>query len=261
MNIASYIVEYLKEHQRVAVPGFGEFILKNSKAVVDEQAKSILPPAKEVAFNVDYEIKDSYLAQYISQKSGTANDEVQSHIAKLTGYWKKQLAENQILSIEGLGEFHQTENDVKFLGKRFEKSTPDFYGLEEINLQNLKSLQNAASKEGDYKFNRSLLWIFLLILPIVGIIVLAFTQRERIFGKKSFDDLSVTTSTHRITTDSVKLKQQKLEQLRVDSLKQDSITKDSVANAAPVYKKPSKKYSSKQYNSKKWRKTKKRANR
>lgn len=261
MNIASYIVEYLKEQQRVAVPGFGEFILKNSKAVVDEQTKSILPPAKEVAFNVDYEIKDSQLVQYISQKSGTTKDEVQSNIAKLTDYWKKQLAENHILSIEGLGEFHQTENDVKFLGKRIEKSTPDFYGLEEIKLQNLKSIQVVAPNESDYKFNKSLLWIFLLILPLVGIMILAFTQHERLFGKKSFDDLSVKTSTHRITTDSAKLKQQRLEQQKIDSLRQDSISKDSIANATPVYKQPSRKYNSKQYNSKTWRKSKKRANR
>lgn len=262
MSVTSYIADFLKEHNRVVVPGFGEFYLKNSKAVVDEQTKSILPPAKEVGFKIDYQATDEQLIHYISQNSNIAASEAEAELNKLTGYWKKHLAESQELSIEGLGRFHQAENDLEFLGNRIGKTTPDFYGLEEIDLKHLKSSKSEVNSNEDYKFNKSILWVFLLILPVLGLLFLAFTQRERLFGKKSFDDLSVQTSTHRIKVDSAKIQQQKLQQLKLDSLKQDSIIKDSIAKqAALAYKKPVKKYNSKNYTSKQWRKSKKRANR
>ena len=262
MNITNYINEFLKERNSVVVSGFGEFFLKNSKAVVDEKTKSILPPAKEIGFNIDYEAKDQGLINFISQKSGLSQSETEADLKKLADYWKKQLSENHLIDIEGLGTFYQSENAVTFKGARIEKTSPDFYGLEEIDLQNLKTPLAHNTSVEDYKINKSILWIFLLILPVAGLIFLAFTQRERLFGKKSFDDLSVKTSTHRIKTDSAKINQAKADSLKIDSLRQDSIKQDSIKKAVvPVYRKPVKRYTTKKYNSKKWIKSKKRATR
>lgn len=261
MNITAYINEFLKEHNRVVVSGFGEFFLKNAKAVVDEKTKSILPPAKEIGFTIDYQVRDQKLVNYISKKTATSALRVESDLIKLTDYWRKQLSEARQLSIEGLGRFSQTDDELKFHGERIEKASPDFYGLEEIDLQNLKTYSGNHHSEDNYKFNNSILWLFLLILPVLGIIFLAFTQRERVFGKKSFDDLSVKTSTHRIN-DSAKINRANQDVSRIDSLRLDSIKQDSIKKpVVPVYKKPLKKFTTKKYKSKKWSKSKKRANR
>lgn len=261
MSTASYIAEYLKQHHRVAVPWLGKFYLKNSQAKFDEKAESILPPSKEIEFNVNYEIQDDELCQFLAQEKAIPLADAEKEIENFTNYLKNKLSENQEVDVRDLGKFIPTENKIQFIGNRIESDAPDFYGLEEINLTNLNSGTVGAAPQEEYKFQTSVLWIFLLVLPVLGLIFLGFTQRERLFGKKSFDDLSVKTSTHRIQPDSAKIKKEQ-EKIRLDSLRRDSIVKDSIAKTVlPVYKKPVRKYNSKNYNSKKWRKSKKRANR
>jgi hypothetical protein len=72
--------------------------------------------------------------------------------------------------------------------------------LEEISLKEIKENKVISEKkdtEDDYVFNKSILWIFLFIIPVGAIVFLAINYQDKIFGKKSFD-ISVKTSTHRI---------------------------------------------------------------
>ena len=71
---------------------------------------------------------------------------------------------------------------------------------------------------------------------------LGITQQELIFGKKSFDDVSVITSTKRIDPKTVtkpdsilvkKTNSSKQDSLTLDSLKQDSIKKSQVKKILP----------------------------
>ncbi len=66
MNISAYILEYLKQYGTATVPGFGVFSLKNSKAIINSENGSILPPASEIKFTIDYEVKADELASFIA---------------------------------------------------------------------------------------------------------------------------------------------------------------------------------------------------
>ena len=57
MNISAYILEYLKQFGTVTVPGFGMFSLENSKAIINSENGSILPPASKIVYTPDYEVK------------------------------------------------------------------------------------------------------------------------------------------------------------------------------------------------------------
>lgn len=267
MNITTHILDVLKERNKAAVQGFGVFSLKNSQAKIDDETGNLLPPAKEINFEVDYETADgNSLIKFISEKENISFSEAESELKKLTDYWKKQLTETENLSVEGVGKFIHTDNELKFFGERIEALTPDFYGLEEINLKNLKSKSGKTASNGEYKFNKAILFTFLLIVPVAGLAVLAFTQKERIFGKKSFNDLSVQTATHRIKKDSLRLQRAKndsirLANLKADSLRIDSLKKDSIAK---TFVAPAKKVSKKsKYTKNKWgkQKAKRRVNR
>lgn len=254
MNTTALILEFLKKNDSVEVPGFGIFSLKNSRAKIDSETNSILPPVKEIDFAVDYEAQNGALVNYFATQKNISAVEASNQLKSETDYWKKTLVENGELNLDNLGQIHQTENGIAFKGSRIEKSSPDFYGLEEINLSNLKkSSTGNVSKDSDYQFNKSILWLFLLIIPVAGIVFLAFTQSEKLFGKKSFTDTPVKSSTRRIEPDSSKIKAAIADSLKLDSIKQDSVKKSTVV--------PAKKWSNKTYKKKTWRKAKKRVNR
>lgn len=233
MNISEYILEYLKKYRRIDVSGFGTFFLENSKAMIDPQNGSILPPSGKIAFSPDFELKSDVLAKYISEKRKISLEQSVNDLEIQTDFWKKKLQADQHLEIPLLGEIRLGDQEMPFFGKRLEVEFPDFYGLEEIKFSeiqntNTSQLNSKKSNKEDYKFNKSLLWVFLVVVPVLGIAYFGFTNSELLFGKKSFNDYSAQTKTKRIedvapiAIDSTLIKKQdslRLDSLRIDSLK------------------------------------------
>lgn len=262
MNIAAYLSGFLKSHYQVKVPGFGTFSLQNAGASLSEDGK-ILPPSQQISFEPDFETRDSEFVWYIAEQAGISEFEAELELKKLTNHWKNKLEADQEVDIPGVGKFWNEDSGIQFKGERLESSSPDFYGLEEISLSEIRQSSNApqpafqeAETEGEYQFNNSILWIFLVGIPVLGLLFLGLTKQELIFGKKSFDEVSIKTSTKRIKKDSVKVDSAEIK--HQDSLKQDSLKTAvvPVKNAAPGKKWNSKKYTKK----KKWT-SKKRRNR
>lgn len=226
MNPADYIPEYLISNAKAEISSFGVFGLKNTGAVINDQQR-ILPPAKEITFIPDYETKDRGFLKFVSGKENISEFEAELALKKYTNQWKAKLEADQEIYIENVGIFSNNENGISFKGERIETSAPDFYGLEEIKISEIKKAddslkvsENDENEKNSYRFNNSILWIFLIAVPVLGIIYFALTNQELLFGKKT--DFSVKTSTHRIEKKSIK----------PDSLKsnivQDSLKKDSV---------------------------------
>lgn len=241
MNISAYILEYLKQFGTVEVPGFGVFSLKNSKAIINSENGSILPPASEIVFAVDYEMQSEELAAFIAGEKQMSLDASKSDLKIQTDFWKKKLQADQFLDIQNLGIISIEDDHTRFKGKRIESGHPDFYGLEEIRISDINNgekISIAENRENDYKFKKSILWIFLLVIPVLGILYLAFTQQELLFGKKSFDKVSVQTSTHRIVKDTAKPNIPNPKAAVSDSLKKDSLSKPAVKAVKPAVAAP-----------------------
>lgn len=204
MDINNLILEFLKEHNHVIVPSFGEFYVKNAKAVLDSEQKSILPPGKKIAFSQDTSFHDDALISYISEKEGISKFEAELELKKMTNTFIIKIKNNGRFDLENLGSFIKKDTKIEFVGNRIFSDHSDFYGLEQIDLEDLNikrpiaEQSNPVDSTEDYKFNNSILWIFLLLIPVLGILFLGITQSERIFGKKSFNDLSVQNATHRM---------------------------------------------------------------
>ncbi|WP_300690298.1 hypothetical protein [Chryseobacterium sp.] len=228
MNISAYILEYLKQFGTSTVPGFGVFSLKNSKAIINSENGSILPPASQIEFTIDYEVQSEDLTAFIAAQKQMSLEASRSDLKIQTDFWKKKLQSEQVLEIQNLGTVFIEEGVTHFKGKRIESGRPDFYGLEEIrfsDINNGEKVTASVNRENDYKFKKVILWVFLLLIPVLGILYLAFTQQELLFGKKSFNKVSVQTSTHRIVKDTVKIMAHTPEAPVSDSLKADSLVK------------------------------------
>ncbi|WP_294295986.1 hypothetical protein [uncultured Chryseobacterium sp.] len=232
MNISAYILEYLKQFGTVTVPYFGVFSLENSKAVINSENGSILPPARTIVYTPDYEAQSDDLAAFIAGQKQMPLEASKTDLKIQTDFWKKKLQAEQTLEVQGLGIIYTEDGITHFKGNRLQSDHPDFYGLEEIRISDIHTPGSKpvelANAEKDYKFNKSILWAFLIIIPVLGITYVAYTQQELLFGKKSFDNanISVQTKTHRIQKDTVKGQQHMAP--TTDSLKKDSVIRKPV---------------------------------
>lgn len=244
MNIVQNIGEYLKDTGTAKVPGFGTFFLKPVPAKMDAETKTILPPAQEVGFQADYELLDKGLISFISEKENLSEEEISYQLKNLTDFWKNKLIEGEF-SIDGLGKFLEVNGLSKFFGNRIESATPDFYGLEKIELSQINSQKSVKTTESYHRKN-SAAWIVASLALLSGLLYLAYAQREMLFGKKSFENEPVKPKLQLPAVDSAAIKQKQADSLRIDSLKQDSIKKTT----SKTWK--SKKY----YKKNKWSKAK-----
>ncbi|WP_415329355.1 hypothetical protein [Chryseobacterium sp. MMS23-Vi53] len=244
MNISAYILDYLKQFGTVTVPGFGVFSLENSKAIINSENGSILPPASKIVYTPDYQIKSDDLAAFIGGQKQMSLEASKTDLQIQTDFWKKKLQADQTLEIQGLGVLFIEDGETHFKGNRLESDHPDFYGLEEIKISDINNkdvkIGNVVNSEKDYKFNKSILWAFLVVIPVLGIIYVGYSQQELLFGKKSFDktNISIQTKTHRIEKDTVKIQTHTMPV--ADSLKKDSTVKSQIQPAIQATQKAAK---------------------
>lgn len=231
MNISAYILEYLKQFGAAVVPGFGVFSLEKSKAIINSENGSILPPASQIKFDVNYHIQSDNLAAYIGEQKQMSLEASKADLQIQTDFWKKKLQADQRLEIQNLGLIFIEEGQTHFKGNRLQSDHPDFYGLEEIKLSDIKSgeketVNNIQKK--DYKFGKILLWSLLIIIPIGVIAYFSIAQPEMIFGKPSFekekDSLKMIKPVKApvFIPDSTLIKKDSLSKKILDSLKKDS---------------------------------------
>ena len=234
MNIPFHLLEYLKTNSKVTLSGFGDFYLKKIGASIQDDGR-ILPPSSEIALNWNPEARNSDFITYLATKEAVSNFDAELEVKKVTTNWNSTLESLQDLSIEPIGSFVKDDRSMIFYGARISDQTPDYYGLEEITLSSIHSVreESSASEDtdapNDYKFNRSILWLFLILIPIGGLIYGAIEYQELLFGKKSPKDVEIKTSTKRIEkpvaiVDSTQLKP-------VDSLKMDSLITTTIVPA------------------------------
>ncbi|MBH1958614.1 MAG: hypothetical protein I8H68_00740 [Flavobacteriia bacterium] len=257
MNFSFLILEFLKQQGQVPVPGFGTFYLKNTNALVDEDAQNILPPGKEVAFKNDNSAADGSFARYIAQQKNIPLIDAEIEVKKQTNFWYLTLEKEGKFVLENVGTFILDDSQIYFTGKRTDNLSPDFYGLEEINISEIKNsnkLLKNSGKNSSYRFSKPVYWVLPLVLVISGLTYYAIAQPEEIFGKKSFKNGLETKPVEKIVKDSIKKDSATIINPVLDSAKNDS-SKPAVVVPVPV-----KKWTSKNYSKSKWKKAKKRQN-
>lgn len=254
MNFSFLLLEFLNKHGRVNIPGFGTFYLKNINAAMDNEGESILPPGKEIAFDTKQEEKEDHFAKYIAEQRNTPLIDAEIEIKKQTNSWNLNLAKEGKIEVENIGTFSLEENQITFFGNRTENLSPDFYGLEEINLSEIKNFSTTEHSKKPYQFSKTIYWLTPLVLGVVGLSYFAIFQPETIFGKKSFGDLKKEP-----------VQKNKIIPIKKDTLitvtpATDSIKADSIKPAVVAPKTPTKKWSSKNHSNSKWKNQKKRQN-
>lgn len=228
MDLAFYINEYLNKYGRVEVPGFGIFTLSKKNAVVDEQASKILPPTQIIHFEEKKTVYDSSLSKYIVEKTKENLFVVQTQIRDAVAQWNNELTQNKVLTINNIGEFSFFGEQI-LLNNSLSKENPKYFGLEEIDLQKLKINKGITKVKAqkNYQFSNSILWAFLVVIPIGALAYLGVEHQDLIFGKSSLENFSVQTSTQRIP-EKPKVAPPVKDSVRVDSIQIEYPTKKAL---------------------------------
>jgi hypothetical protein len=119
--------------------GFWRFSLENSKAIINSENGSILPPASKIVYSSDYEAKSDDLASFIAGQKQMNLEASKTDLQIQTDFWKKKLQADQTLEIQGLGVLFVEDGKTHFKGNRLQSDHPDFYGLEEIKISDISN--------------------------------------------------------------------------------------------------------------------------
>lgn len=212
MDLTFYIYSFLREQNTlVNIPNFGVFYLEKKHAIVDESTFQILPPSEMVSFEKKEVLENIDLIDFISQRVGESFEYVQNEVTKEVEKWNRELALNKKLILPKLGEMVLSENGEWFFVPEKNESSQDYFGLEAIKLDKIKR-----DEVGSCFMQKSILWIFLVVVPLVVLVYLSVVYQDLILGESSFEN------THRIE------KKDKSTILNKDTLQQDSVVSDSM---------------------------------
>ncbi|WP_304343175.1 hypothetical protein [Chryseobacterium koreense] len=192
MKLSSLILDSLRQNGATSISGFGTFYLKNANAKVDQDAAHILPPGSEIAFSTDFEWESTDFPSYVSAEKKIPQIDAEIEVRKMINYWNGTLYKEKTLTVEHLGTFFLNDEKINFSGLRTAHLSPDFYGLEQINISEIKNPKSKSKKNPEksaYQFNSSGWWVLTLLIGIGAITYFGITQPEFIFGKKSFEKI------------------------------------------------------------------------
>ena len=212
MDLTFYIYSFLREQNTlVNIPKFGVFYLEKKHAIVDESTFQILPPSEMVSFEKKEVLGNIDLIDFISQRVGESFEDVQNEVTKEVEKWNRELALNKKLILPKLGEMVLSENGEWFFVPEKNESSQDYFGLEAIKLDKIKrgEIENCF-------LQKSILWIFLVVVPLVVLVYLSVVYQDLILGESSFEN------TYRIE------KKDKSTILNKDTLQRDSVVSDSM---------------------------------
>lgn len=133
-NIAKYVKALLYEYSSIIVPDLGTFNTHYTAAQVDKERQIITPPAKVLAFNERIKVNDGLLAGHISRLEKLPIDVVDQEIALFVRDINQQLTAGETVIIEGLGQLHSENGDVKFKAIENANFAIETFGLSPVEL-------------------------------------------------------------------------------------------------------------------------------
>ena len=165
--LSNYIVELIKYHDCVIVPGFGAFVVNYSSSEL--QNNTIIAPYKKVTFNSALSHNDGLLCKYISENENISFEEAFSKIRSVIGHVLDEIESGIDVQINGLGVVKPYRGIMVFEPSVSKDVNIQNFGLQEVTLSklNLAILEKHDSKQ---KVNPSIIrWS-----AAAAVVILAF---------------------------------------------------------------------------------------
>ncbi len=176
-EISELIVELLKMHNRVSLPGMGAFMASPQPAVIDKSAKTVTPPSKKITFSKSETWNDGLLEQLYAERRGMKPDEAREYLRHIITDIRFELDATGKITLPGLGTLKQSPaRDINFGLNKNLNLKGDSYGLSEVKIEPGASALKAKKEKNissDTSSNKNRLLLILLGIMVVVITVLA----------------------------------------------------------------------------------------
>jgi hypothetical protein len=111
----SLIISYLLQCGECNLPGIGKLYVKRSTATIDAANKQILPPAEEIIFSKDINVKPGGFIKYIADKKRIELKQAEEQLENVCNKWKDSLQAGEEIELETLGIlFKNVEGNIDF---------------------------------------------------------------------------------------------------------------------------------------------------
>lgn len=137
-QIISIIKELLYEQDFLVIPEFGGFVVKSLPARFSISGNKIIPPTKEIGFNVQLKQSDGVLISRLQKKLNIDISSSNNHIKDFSEYCKGVLNSRRRLTLQGIGFFYfDFENNLHFEAEGGNNFLKDSFGLEGITAREI----------------------------------------------------------------------------------------------------------------------------
>jgi nucleoid DNA-binding protein len=128
MDILSYLLELLQQRKEVGITGLGTFYKKKYPGRYDKEKQTFLPPGYTLQFSVEV-IEEDALANFISAKTNSTNDDARNHIAQFVEQVNQKLELDHEAELQNTGRLFFTEQGLGFEPVKNMNYGSEFYGL------------------------------------------------------------------------------------------------------------------------------------
>lgn len=178
MNWSQQLTDSLLKNQSVQLAGMGTLVLKMKHAQVDNSSDTIVPPMWMLTFENNRGLR------------------VENEFTALAQQLLQQLLSSGQASITGIGKWISEAGKITFYPET-DNFSEGFFGFEEVKLKKRPKSSPETPKKKD-SLLRIILWVFLVIIPICGILAFVIWQKDKLFGGKMVNEFSVKDPAHRI---------------------------------------------------------------
>lgn len=128
MDILSYLLELLQQRKEVGITGLGTFYKKKYPGRYDKEKQTFLPPGYTLQFSAEVTEEDA-LANFISAKTNSTNDDARNHIAQFVEQVNQKLELDHEAELQNTGRLFFTEQGLGFEPVKNMNYGSEFYGL------------------------------------------------------------------------------------------------------------------------------------
>ena len=135
MKLINFLIEYLKTHPGIIVPGFGSFVVKHTPSYVDATSNTIFPPKGILSFHGEINEDDGVFTKYLCHRLSISEEESKTLVLEFSRQLKTELQEKKKLDIPGIGKFNSEENKFIFTFDEKENFLSASIGLTQVQIQ------------------------------------------------------------------------------------------------------------------------------
>lgn len=137
-KLFGYIMQLMKSHTCVILPGMGAFVLNDKAASIDYVSGCFIPPTTELVFNPHIAYNDGLLAGAFASAEGISIESANAYISDVVKKAKRELYERGLFVVGEYGYFSQAQSCLSFTFMKMHVESINSFGLTKFHFPQIE---------------------------------------------------------------------------------------------------------------------------